>query len=194
MFALRQNYKDKGNNLVQGLIKIIMNYLHEVQNRNDFNAFYNCISEQWMQTEYDDTVLDNWKLPIGIYVVKYNEDVCLNGGWPSHLGDFILGKSESYDEFFSAEINNFYNDSILYTDRDSLYIEKEFWDVLDKTSLVGDKLGQGKFVYESGDIFYGLFLSPKIKYCSTIDKISIIKEGKRFGQFIDCKRLFNRSQ
>ena len=124
MFALRQNYKDKGNNLVQGLIKIIMNYLHEVQNRNDFNAFYNCISEQWMQTEYDDTVLDNWKLPIGIYVVKYNEDVCLNGDWPSHLGDFILGKSESYDEFFSAEINNFYNDSILYTDRDSLFIEK----------------------------------------------------------------------
>ena len=33
---------------------------------------------------------------------------------------------------FIREINGFYNNSIYYSDTDSLYIEKKYWDVLDK--------------------------------------------------------------
>ena len=38
---------------------------------------------------------------------------------------------------FIREINGFYNNSIYYGDNDSLYIEKKYWDVLDKAKLVG---------------------------------------------------------
>ena len=55
---------------------------------------------------------------------------------------------------FTKEINGFYNRSILYTDTDSLYIEKNCWDVLDKATLLGDFLGQGKNDYKSGGVFF----------------------------------------
>ena len=42
-----------------------------------------------------------------------------------------------------------------------MYIEKKYWDVLDKAKLVGKISCQGKNGSESGGIFYGLFQSPK---------------------------------
>ena len=85
------------------------------------------------------------------------------------------------------------NNSIYYGDTDSLYIEKKYWDVLDKANLV-EELCQGKNDYKTGGIFYGLFLAPKIKYCLTIDDYGIIKEHKTFKGFNDSKRLLDRSQ
>ena len=66
--------------------------------------------------------------------------------------------------------------------------------MLDKANLIGDNLCQGKNVYETGGIFYGLFLAPKIKYCLTIDDYGIIQEHKFFKGINDSKRLLDRSQ
>ena len=92
---------------------------------------------------------------------------------------------------FIREINGFYENNVYYTDTDSLYIEKKYWDVLDKANLVGDNLCQGKNDYETGGIFYGLCLAPKIKYCLTIDEYGYIKEHKTFKGFNDSKRLLD---
>ena len=62
---------------------------------------------------------------------------------------------------FIRKINGFYNNSIYYGDTDSLYIEKKYWVVLDKASLVVKTLCQGKNDHKSGRIFYGLFLAPE---------------------------------
>ena len=69
-FALRQKYKDEGNDLMQGLVKLIMNSLYGVQIRKDVDQFYKGKSEHRMQTEYDENVLEYWKLPNGTYLVK----------------------------------------------------------------------------------------------------------------------------
>ena len=45
---------------------------------------------------------------------------------------------------FIRETNGFYKNNLYYTDTDSLYIEKNYWDVLDKANLVRDGLCQGK--------------------------------------------------
>ena len=45
LFALRQKYKDQKNDLMQGLVKLIMNSLYGVQIRKDFNESYSCKSE-----------------------------------------------------------------------------------------------------------------------------------------------------
>ena len=95
---------------------------------------------------------------------------------------------------FIREKNGFYNNSIYYGDTDSLYIEKKYWDVLDKANLVREVLCQGKNDYKTGGIFYGLFLAPKIKYCLTIDDNGTIQEHKTFKGFNDSKRLLDRSQ
>ena len=84
--------------------------------------------------------------------------------------------------------------NIYYTETDSLYIEKKYWDVLDKANLVGDELCQGKNDYKTGCIFYGLYLAPKIKYCLTIDEYGIIQEHKTFKGFNDSNRLLDQSQ
>ena len=53
---------------------------------------------------------------------------------------------------------------------------------------------QGKNDYNSGGIFYGLFLAPKIKYVLTIDDFGIIQQHMTFKGFTDSKRLLDRSQ
>ena len=55
---------------MQNLIKLIMNSLYGVQTRKGFNECHECISQRWMETEYDDNVLDFWGLPNENYIVK----------------------------------------------------------------------------------------------------------------------------
>ena len=62
LIALRRKDKDEISDLMQGLVKILMNSLNGVQIRKDINESFKCKSEHWMQTEYDDNVLDYWKL------------------------------------------------------------------------------------------------------------------------------------
>ena len=95
---------------------------------------------------------------------------------------------------FIRGINGFYINGIYYGDTDSLYIEKKYWDVLDKANLFGENLCQGENDYERGGIFCGLFLAPKIKDCLTIDDYGIVQERKTFKGFNDTKRLLDRSQ
>ena len=200
MFALRQKYKDEKNDLMQGLVKLIMNSLYGVQIRKDINESYSCKSETWMKTEFDENVLDYWKLPNGNYIVKLkkddglDDDCDIKNTLPAVLGAFILSNSKRNMNNFIREINGFYDNNIYYTDTDSLYIEKKYWDVLDRANLVGEDLCQGKNDYKSGGIFYGLYLVAKIKYCLTIDEFGIIKEHKTFKGFNDSKRLLDRSQ
>ena len=185
---------------MQGLVKLIMNSLYGVQIRRDINESYYCKSETWMKTEFDENVLDYWKLTNRNYIVKMkkddglDDDCDIKNTLPAVLGAFILSNSKRIMNNFIREINGFDNNSIYYGDTDSLYIEKNYWDVLDKANLVGDGLCQGKNDYKTGGIFYGLFLAPKMKYCSTIDDYGIIQENKTFKRFNDSKRLLDRSQ
>ena len=66
--------------------------------------------------------------------------------------------------------------------------------MLDKGNLVGKKLCQGQTEYESGGIFFGLFLAPKTKYCLTIKKFGILQQHVTFKSFNDSKRFLDRSQ
>ena len=200
LFTLRQKYKDEKNDLMQALVKLIMNSLYGVQIRKDINESYHCKSETWMKTDFDENVLDYWRLPNGNYILKVkrddglDDDCDIKNTLPAVLGTFILSNSKRVMNNFMREINGFYNNSIYYGDTDSLYIEKKYWDVLDEANLVGEDLCQGKNDYKTGGIFYGLFLIPKIKYCLTIDDYGIIQEHKTFKGFNDSKRLLNRSQ
>ena len=66
--------------------------------------------------------------------------------------------------------------------------------MLDKAKLVGEHLCQGENDYETGRIFYGLFLASKIKYRLTLDNYGVMQEHKTFKRFNDSKRLIDRSQ
>ena len=59
---------------MQKLVILIMKSLYGVQIRKDIIELYECKSENWMQTEYDDNILDSWKLPIGNYIVNCKKD------------------------------------------------------------------------------------------------------------------------
>ena len=75
-----------------------------------------------------------------------------------------------------------------------MYIEKKYWDVLDKAKLVGKSLCQGKNDYKTGGIFYGLILAPKIKHVLIIDDFGIVQQHLTFKGFNDSKRLLDRTQ
>ena len=200
LFPLRQKYKDENNGLMQGLVKLIMNSRYGVQIRRDINESYYCISETWMKTEFDEIVLDYWRLPNENYIVKIkkddglDDDCDIKNTLPAVLGVFILSNSKRIKNNFIREKNVFYNNSVYYGDTDSLYMEKKNWEVLDKANLVREGLCQGKNDYKTGGIFYGLFLAPKITFCLTRDKIGIVQEHRTFKGFNYWKQLLERSQ
>ena len=99
-----------------------------------------------MKTDYDENVFGYWKLPNGIYIVKFKKDDGWEGDYdikstlPSHLGAFILNNSNWVMNNFTREINGFFIDSIYYGDTDSLYTKEKYLDVLEKAKLFGRNL------------------------------------------------------
>ena len=167
LFKLRQKYKDEGNDVMQLLVKLLMNSLYGENIRKDIEEKFACKSEYWMMTEYDERVKDYWKISGNNYIVKMIDDVGLEDEvkklytMPLHLGAFVLSNSKRIMNNFIHAINGFYTNDVYYTDTDSLYIENKHWDKLDKAGLVGKGLLQGKNDYKDGGIFYALFLAPK---------------------------------
>ena len=152
LFALRQKYRDQHNDLKQGLVKLIMKSFYTVQLRKDIDQSQKCNSQHWMETEYDDNVLDSWRLPNGNYFVKMKKDDGLESDFdmknalPSQLGAFILGNSKRIMNNSIREVNGFYHNNKYYTDCHSLYIEKKYWDVLDKANSLGKNSCQVKTI------------------------------------------------
>ena len=180
---------------MQRSVKFFMNSLYGVQIHKDNNESFYCKSETWMKTEFDDNVLKYWRLPKGNKIVKIKKDDVLDDDCDikntlsAVLGALILSNSERFMNNFIREKNGFYYNSKYSGDTDSLYKEKKYSDLLDETNLVGEGLCQDKNDYKTGGIFYGLFLAPKLKYCSTLDNYGVIQEHKLFRRFIDSKRL-----
>ena len=200
LFALRQKYKDEGNDVMQLLVKLIMNALYGEFLRKDILESYQCKSEMWMMTEYDERVLDYQKINHGNYIVKLKDDEGLQdevkkvNTLPLQLAVFILSNSKRIMNNFIHTIDGFYTNDVNYTDTDSLYIESKHWEKLDKAGLVGKNLLQGKNDYKDGGIWYALFLAPKIKYCLIINKYGIIDEKKCFKGFTNASDNLNRKE
>ena len=74
LFKLRQNYKDEGNDVMQLLVKLLMNALYGEQIRKDIEEKFACKSEAWMMSEYDERVKDYWKVSGINYIVKMIDD------------------------------------------------------------------------------------------------------------------------
>ena len=200
LFALRQKYKDENNDVMQLLVKLLMNSLYGEQIRKDIEEKFACKSEMWMVTEYDEKVVDYWKISGINYIVKMIDDKGLEdkvkklNTMPLQLGTFVLSNSKRIMNNFIHAINGFYTNDVYYTDTDAIYKESKHWDKLDKAGLVGKNLLQGKNDYKDGGIFYGLFLAPKIKYCLTINKYGVIDEHKTFKGFTNVSDNLKRKE
>ena len=198
LFALRQKNKKENNDVMQLLVKLLMNSLYGEQIRKDIEEKFACKSEAWMMSENDERVKDYWKISGINYIVKMIDDAGLEeevkklNTMPPHLGAFLLSNSKRIMNNFIHAINGFYTNDVYFTDTDSLYIENKHWHKLDKACLVGKNLLQAKNDYKDGGIFYGFFLAPKIKYCLTINKYGVIDEHKTFKRFTNVSDNLDR--
>ena len=134
LFSLKQKYKDEGNDVLQLLVKILMNSLNGENIRKYIEEKFACKSEEWMNSEYDERVKEYWKISGNNYFVKMIdgaglEDECkkLNTK-PLHLGVFVLSNSKRIMNNFIHAFIGFYTNDVYYTDTDSLYIENKHWD------------------------------------------------------------------
>ena len=183
---------------MQILVKLIMNSLYGEHIRKDFEESYQCKSQMWMMTEYDERVLDYQRIKYGSFIVKLKDDEGLEdevkkvNTMPLHLGAFVLINSKRIMNNFIHAIGVFYTNDFCHTDTDSLYIENKPWDELDKAGLVGKNRLQGKNDYKEGGIWCRLFLAPKVKCCLTINKFGVIDEHKTFKGFTNLSDNLNR--
>ena len=70
LFELRQKVKEEKFDVLKKLVKFVLNSLYGEQIRKDIEESYSCKSEHWMQTEYDEGVLDYQKNNYGNYIVE----------------------------------------------------------------------------------------------------------------------------
>ena len=189
IFALGQKFKDENNEVIHLIVKFIMNSFFGEQFRKDIEQNFACKSETWMMSEYDERDKDYWKISHGNYIVKMIDDAGLEDNIEKlntilfYEGAFVLSNSKRIMNNFKQAINGFYTNDVYYTDTHSLYIEKKRWDKLHEACLVGEHLLQDKNVYNDGDIFYGLFLAPKMKFCLTNNKYGVVDEHKTLKRF-----------
>ena len=115
---MRQKYKDKGNEVMQLLVKLLLNSLYGEQIRKDIEEKFARNFEMWMQTEYDERVKDYWKISNINYIVKMIDDPGLKdeikkiNTMPLHLGAFVLSNSKRIKNNFIHAINRFYTNDV----------------------------------------------------------------------------------
>ena len=80
----------------------------------------------WMMTEYDERVIDYWKISANNYFVKMIDDAGLEdkvkklNTMPLHLCAFALSNSKRNMNNFIHAIGGFYTNDVYYTDTDGL--------------------------------------------------------------------------
>ena len=200
LFELPKKYKDENNEVLQLLVKLIMNSLYGEFLRKDILERYQCKSELWMMTESDQRVLDYEKVNHENYIVKMKDDegvedeVKKPNTLPLQIAVFILSNSKRNMNNFTHAIDGFYSNDVYYTDTNSLYLENKHWNKLDEGGLVGKSLLQGKNDYKDVCIFYGLFLAPKIKYCLTINEYGVRDAHKCLKGFTNVSDNLDRKE
>ena len=133
MCELGQKYKDGNKDVMQILVKLIMNILYGEQIRKDTEESYQCKSEMWMITEFDERVLGYQRSIHGNHIVKMKNDegfldeVKKVNTMPLHLGAFVLSYSKRIKNIFIHAIGGFHIYGVYYTDCDCLYTEKKHW-------------------------------------------------------------------
>ena len=150
-----------------------------------------------MKENFDDRIKKWFPLKNGNLIVKLQDDEGVDdydkaksiNTMPSHFGSYILSHSKRLMNNVFNEIDAFCNNVIYYTDTESGYIHKKYWNKLHEKGYVGKKLGEGKNDYGDSGIFYAWFLAPKIKYCLVIDDFVIISAKRTFRGYSEEHRL-----
>ena len=199
MFKKRDLFKSQGKKLLQNLAKKIGLSVYGGNIRKDINEEYKCVTENWMKENFDDRVKEWVPLKNGNLIVKLEDDEGVDdfdkaksiNTMPTHFGSYILSHSKRLMNNVFREIDAFYNNVIYYTDTDSGYIHKKYWNKLDEKGYVGRKLGEGKNDYGDSGIFYAWFLAPKTKYCLVNDDFGIISAKRTFKGYSEEHRMIN---
>ena len=95
---------------------------------------------------------------------------------PCHFGSIILSYSKRLMNDVIIALDGFKIYKIFYSDTDSVYIHKNYYNILKEKKLIGKNLFQSKNDYGDAGIVYGLFLAPKIKFCILIDDDGLLQK------------------
>ena len=192
MIEKRNEYKKQGKNILQLMCKDTVNGGYGSCIRQDFTENYKCVTENWMNTEYDDGVKNYIPLENGNYMVNIvdHKGVDDNGiskkinSQPFQFGSMILSHSKRLMNDIILTLDGFKNNKIYYGDTDSVYIHKNDYNILDENGLIGKNRWQSKNDYgDNAGIVYGLFLAPKVKYCIVIDENGVLSQKTTFKGF-----------
>ena len=145
MFNKRDLFKSQGKHLLQNLAKKIGVSVYGGSIRKDINEEYKCVTENWMKENFDDRVKEWFPLKNGNFTVKLKNDEFVDdydkakllNTMPSHFGSKILSHSKRLVNGVIKQIGGFYNNSIYYTDTDSLHTHKNHWSNLVENRFVG---------------------------------------------------------
>ena len=128
------------------------------------------------------------KLEVHEGIDDYDKAKSLNT-MPAHFGIYILSHCKRLMNDVIKQMGGLFNNSIYYTDTDSLYIHEKYWSDLVDNGFAGKFLGYGKNDYGNSGIFYAWFLAPKRKYCLVVDDYCVISAKRTFKGYSEEHRV-----
>ena len=69
-----RNIRHENNDVIQFLVKVLMNSLYGEHIRKNIEESFACKPEAWMMNEYHERVEDYWRISHGKYIVKMIDD------------------------------------------------------------------------------------------------------------------------
>ena len=105
-------------------MKLSKKSLYGEQIRKDIEDIFVCKSEYWMMSEYDEKVIDYWKMSHCNYIVRKIDEIELKdevekvNTMPSHSGVFVLSKNKRNMNNLNHALNGFHINDLHYTDVD----------------------------------------------------------------------------
>ena len=119
--ASKQKWKGENNDVMQLLLKLLMNSWFGEQIRKDIVKKFASNSEYWMMSENGQRGKAYWRLSHGYYIVKVTDgagledEVKILNTMPLHLGAFVLSNSKwIMINFIHAKSGFFTNDVFSY--------------------------------------------------------------------------------
>ena len=138
--------------------------------------------------EYDNQLKELFPIKNGNIIVKIQDhDGVDDNGYgkkiispPCLLCSFLLSHSKRLLNDVILGKDGFKNNKIYYSCTDSIYIHKNYHDILKTKDFIGKDLFHSENDYGDAGNIYGLFLCPKVKYCIVLIEMGVLSERTTF--------------
>ena len=134
----RNKLGEQNKTLLQTSTEKVSNSVYGGCISKDIEESFECVTQSWMKSECDESVIEVFALKNGNIMVKIKDKECVDDGGiskklnsqPCHLGSFILSHAKRLMSDVILALYGFINNKVYYGYADSIYIHNNDYETV----------------------------------------------------------------